>query len=90
MAEALTPGCAPSILITFISMVLFKYDKGALDGCEVFMFGGQEGLQKFLVIMAVLCVPVLLLGKPILLKIQMNKNKNHAVSSCCSISAVGL
>lgn len=77
---ALTPGCAPSILITFIGMVLFKYDNyDKHDGCDPYMFGGQVGLQKFLVIMAVLCVPVLLLGKPILLKMQMNKNKNHAV-----------
>ena len=60
-------------------MVLMKYDKEPLPGCEtVYMFGGQEGLQKFLVIFAVLCVPVLLLGKPIYLKMQMKKN-SHAV-----------
>jgi len=53
-SQALTPGCAPSILITFIGMVLMKYDKEPLPGCEtVYMFGGQEGLQKFLVIFAV-------------------------------------
>jgi V-type H+-transporting ATPase subunit a len=40
-AEALTPGCAPSILITFIGMVLFKYDTVALDGCENYMYPGQ-------------------------------------------------
>jgi len=74
----LTPGCAPSILITFIGMVLFKYDKQDQGGCKVNMYDGQEGLQKFMVVLAVLCVPVLLLGKPLLLKIQMNKNRNHA------------
>jgi len=40
--KALSPGCAPSILITFIGMVLFKYDKSALQGCETpYMFSGQ-------------------------------------------------
>jgi len=84
--QALTPGCAPSILITFIGMVLFKYDKEPLKGCEtVYMFGGQEGLQKFMVVIAVLCVPVLLLGKPFYMKMQLNKahsalpNQNGAV-----------
>lgn len=37
----LTPGCAPSILITFIGMVLFKYDKGAGGDCDPYMYPGQ-------------------------------------------------
>ena len=39
-------GCAPSVLITFINMVLFKSEK-PLDGCEsVYMMGGfQQYLQ---------------------------------------------
>lgn len=40
----------------------------------------QETLQKILLILAVLSVPVLLLGKPILFKMNSNKQKNHAVS----------
>lgn len=76
--QALTPGCAPSILITFIGMVLFKYDTVALDGCENYMYPGQVTLQKIMIIAAVLVVPILLFGKPILFKMEMNKAKNHA------------
>lgn len=36
-----SPACAPSILITFINMVLFK-DSKALEHCDtVYMFAGQ-------------------------------------------------
>lgn len=36
-----SPACAPSILITFINMVLFK-DAVALEHCDtVYMFAGQ-------------------------------------------------
>ncbi len=31
------------------------------------MYGGQEGFQKFLLVIALLCVPVLLFGKPYLI-----------------------
>uniref|UniRef100_A0A182R8D8 V-type proton ATPase subunit a n=1 Tax=Anopheles funestus TaxID=62324 RepID=A0A182R8D8_ANOFN len=60
-------GCAPSILITFINMVLFKAPEVSTGDCSPFMFAGQEGLQKFLVIVALLCVPWMLLAKPILI-----------------------
>ncbi|EAT44941.1 AAEL003743-PA [Aedes aegypti] len=59
-------GCAPSILITFINMVLFKAPEKGVE-CSPFMFAGQEGLQKFLVIIALLCVPWMLLAKPIMI-----------------------
>lgn len=76
---ALTPGCAPSILITFIGMVLFKYDTQPLENCvTVYMFPGQVVLQKIMIIVAVLMVPILLFGKPILFKIEQNRSKNHA------------
>ncbi|XP_035902951.1 V-type proton ATPase 116 kDa subunit a1 isoform X2 [Anopheles stephensi] len=60
-------GCAPSILITFINMVLFKAPDESSGDCSPFMFAGQQGLQKFLVIVALLCVPWMLLAKPILI-----------------------
>jgi len=57
-----------------------KYDKEPLPGCEtVYMFGGQEGLQKFMVVIALLCVPVLLLGKPFYVRMQMKKNSHAAL-----------
>uniref|UniRef100_A0A8D3C583 V-type proton ATPase subunit a n=1 Tax=Scophthalmus maximus TaxID=52904 RepID=A0A8D3C583_SCOMX len=52
---------APSILIHFINMFLMQG-----DGVPP-LYPGQTGLQIFLVVIAVLSVPVLLLGKPIYL-----------------------
>lgn len=68
--------CAPSILITFINMVLLATPKvkDPKDPCEEFMYGGQFGLQRFLVVIALLCVPVLLLAKPIMI---MRGRKQH-------------
>ncbi|XP_033214483.1 V-type proton ATPase 116 kDa subunit a isoform X2 [Belonocnema kinseyi] len=58
------PTCAPSVLITFINMMLFKHSKVA-DGCSEYMFDGQSELQKICVFAALLCVPVMLFGKPL-------------------------
>lgn len=52
---------APSILIHFINMFLMQSD--AVQP----LYPGQTGLQVFLVVLAVLSVPVLLVGKPIYL-----------------------
>uniref|UniRef100_A0AAX7VGC6 V-type proton ATPase subunit a n=1 Tax=Astatotilapia calliptera TaxID=8154 RepID=A0AAX7VGC6_ASTCA len=53
---------APSILIHFINMFIMQDDSSLKP-----LYPGQNGLQIFLVIIAVLSVPVLLLGKPIYL-----------------------
>ncbi|XP_066545856.1 V-type proton ATPase 116 kDa subunit a 2 isoform X1 [Amia ocellicauda] len=53
---------APSILIHFINMFLFQGNEGMQP-----LYPGQTGLQVFLVVIAVLSVPVLLLGKPLYL-----------------------
>jgi len=65
-------GCAPSVLITFINMVLFKSEP-ALEGCEtVYMMGPfQKYLQYLLVIGSVACIPIMLLVKPLF------KRKQH-------------
>ncbi|XP_061585132.1 V-type proton ATPase 116 kDa subunit a [Cololabis saira] len=52
---------APSILIHFINMFLMQ-DQGLQP-----LYPGQTGLQVFLLVIAVLSVPVLLLGKPVYL-----------------------
>merc|ERR1712088_216365 len=59
---ASSQGCAPSVLITFINMVLFKSEE-PLEGCEtVYMMGGfQHFLQVVLVIASVVCIPVMIL-----------------------------
>jgi len=65
-------GCAPSVLITFINMVLFK-SEDPLPGCEsVYMMGGfQKYLQYLLVIGSVACIPIMLFVKPLV------KRKQH-------------
>ncbi|XP_068157461.1 V-type proton ATPase 116 kDa subunit a 1 isoform X3 [Drosophila tropicalis] len=56
--------CAPSILITFIDMVLFNTPKTPPEGCKVYMFWGQSFIQTVFVLVALACIPVMLLGKP--------------------------
>uniref|UniRef100_A0A672RPZ3 V-type proton ATPase subunit a n=1 Tax=Sinocyclocheilus grahami TaxID=75366 RepID=A0A672RPZ3_SINGR len=53
---------APSILLLFINMMLFDYQSE-----HVLLYRGQKGVQIFLVLTAVLMVPVLLLVKPFLI-----------------------
>ncbi|XP_037885704.1 V-type proton ATPase 116 kDa subunit a1 isoform X3 [Glossina fuscipes] len=57
--------CAPSILITFIDMVLFNTPKPVPEPCEVYMFGGQHFFQTIFVLVALACIPVMLLAKPL-------------------------
>jgi len=68
-----TERCAPSILITFINMVLFKTNEKDSGECDRYMYWGQEGIQHTLVVVAVICVPWMLLVKPL-----ANKNKPKA------------
>lgn len=62
--QPFSPGCAPSVLIYFINMMLFGENK-ALEGCEAFMYSGQEAVQKYSVFVALACIPWMLLGKPL-------------------------
>lgn len=64
-----SPGCAPSVLILFINMMLFGSTE-VQEGCKEFMFEGQYMLQVILVLIAVLCIPWMLLGHPIYVLIQ--------------------
>ncbi|CAH1405957.1 unnamed protein product [Nezara viridula] len=73
-----SPYCAPSILITFINMVLFK-PSTPLPKCEVNMYAGQDFLQKLLVVIALICIPWMLLAKPII--IMRGKKKEHQLLS---------
>ncbi|XP_016982725.1 V-type proton ATPase 116 kDa subunit a1 isoform X2 [Drosophila rhopaloa] len=67
--------CAPSILITFIDMVLFNTPKPPPDHCETYMFFGQHFIQVLFVLVAVGCIPVMLLAKPLLI-MQARKQAN--------------
>ncbi|KAL6462954.1 hypothetical protein MHYP_G00293760 [Metynnis hypsauchen] len=53
---------APSILLIFINMMLFSYQTD-----DKFLYSGQKALQMFLVLQALLMVPVMLLIKPLLI-----------------------
>lgn len=59
-----SPGCAPSVLIMFIDMMLMQSTE-APNGCEAYMFSGQRIMQMVLVGLAVVCIPWMLLGKPL-------------------------
>ncbi|KAH8271042.1 hypothetical protein KR018_001642 [Drosophila ironensis] len=65
----LSPACAPSILILFINMIL-QGSQDTPEPCEEFMFDGQKTLQQIFVIIAVICIPWMLLGKPIYIIIK--------------------
>uniref|UniRef100_A0A8C6PK18 V-type proton ATPase subunit a n=1 Tax=Nothobranchius furzeri TaxID=105023 RepID=A0A8C6PK18_NOTFU len=68
---------APSILIHFINMFLMQRDAGDARGAPRPLYPGQTGLQVFLVVIAVLSVPVLLLGKPVYLNWFKNGSRRH-------------
>lgn len=64
--------CAPSILITFINMVLFKSNE-AEPGCSGYMYGGQKTIQKLLVVVSLICVPWMLFAKPFAMRREHNQ-----------------
>ncbi|KAG5671626.1 hypothetical protein PVAND_001819 [Polypedilum vanderplanki] len=69
--------CAPSILITFINMVLFKESTVLTESCETpYMYSGQAGIQRLLVLSAFVCVPWMLFAKPIII-MQERKKRQH-------------
>ena len=62
--------CAPSILITFINMVLFKDNNAEMDEVDkefcttAYMYAGQKHIQRLLVLIGLICIPWMLLVKP--------------------------
>uniref|UniRef100_A0A224X7A5 V-type proton ATPase subunit a n=1 Tax=Panstrongylus lignarius TaxID=156445 RepID=A0A224X7A5_9HEMI len=79
--------CAPSVLIMFINMMLVKTpedkepDKPPEDKCDLFMYSGQHTVQLILLLLAVLCIPVMLLGKPMYILLCSGRRKNRKVGS---------
>lgn len=69
---AYTPACAPSVLIFFINMMLFK-SSVVPDGCKEFMFEEQGVIQRTFVYISLLCIPWMLLGKPLYIMMQRKK-----------------
>lgn len=80
-ARPFNSDCAPSILITFINMVLFKSpeipDPNDQLACSPYMFMGQSFLQTLLILSALVCIPWMLLAKPVHI---MRSRKEAAVN----------
>ncbi|XP_012548934.2 V-type proton ATPase 116 kDa subunit a 1 isoform X1 [Bombyx mori] len=68
--------CAPQILILFIDMFLWTKTKPVGANCDAYMFNKQELVQKILMIIAISCIPLLLLGTPVYLYCT-NKKKTQ-------------
>uniref|UniRef100_A0A8C7WR70 V-type proton ATPase subunit a n=1 Tax=Oryzias sinensis TaxID=183150 RepID=A0A8C7WR70_9TELE len=64
--DARTSKDAPSLLIAFINMFLFQYS----DPSNKPLYRGQMGLQIFLVMIALACVPCMLIVKTLVLRRQ--------------------
>lgn len=71
---AYSQGCAPSVLILFINMMLFSSTE-PLEGCKEHMFDAQATVQRVFVLVGLCCIPVMLLGKPLYL-LAAGKKKN--------------
>uniref|UniRef100_A0A0K8SPP4 V-type proton ATPase subunit a n=1 Tax=Lygus hesperus TaxID=30085 RepID=A0A0K8SPP4_LYGHE len=73
--------CAPSVLIMFINMVLMSKpvdktpDIPDDQKCDLWMYEGQDLVQKSLLALALLCIPVMLIAKPVYL--ISFKKKSH-------------
>ncbi|CAF1652535.1 unnamed protein product, partial [Adineta ricciae] len=65
---------APSLLIHLINMILVTYPDEPASSRQ--FYSGQKPFQTFLILIAVICIPWLLLGKPIY-RIMMNKRRAH-------------
>jgi len=57
-------------------MVLFKTET-ALPGCDVNMFPIQKNLEMIFLVVALLCIPWILLGKPLYIKYQRRNRVNY-------------
>lgn len=89
-APPYSAGCAPSILITFIDMVLGNTPKTPLPGCESYMFGGQSFFQKLFRFIALCCIPVMLLGKPLKIIQQRRQANRQNLTGATSDAEVGM
>ncbi|CAG9773066.1 unnamed protein product [Ceutorhynchus assimilis] len=72
--------CAPSVLIYFINMMLFKGADKTHEDCDAYMFDLQTTVEKIFIFGALLCIPVMLLGKPIYIMVGRKSTKKHHVN----------
>ncbi|XP_070498169.1 V-type proton ATPase 116 kDa subunit a 1-like isoform X2 [Chironomus tepperi] len=77
LEQPYSPGCAPSVLIMFINMMLFKKTP-PLAGCDEYMYPHQDLIQKSFVFISLLCIPWMLLGKPFYIMCTRKKTNKVA------------
>lgn len=68
--------CAPSLLITFINMLMFKKSE-LLENCDPFLYPNQELVQMVLIFLALTCVPWMLFIKPLYINFKRKPNKKE-------------
>lgn len=75
--------CAPSLLIGLINMFMMKYpNPGDKDvDCSLWpWYKGQQAFQSFLIVLVIICVPWMLLVKPLILYLR-NKNTSFPLTN---------
>jgi len=78
--------CAPSILITFINMVLFKTNEFEPECETAYMYAGQKWIQRLLVLIALCTIPWMLLVKPFM---QMREHNQKASARRQNVNGSG-
>ncbi|OQR67522.1 V-type proton ATPase 116 kDa subunit a isoform 1-like [Tropilaelaps mercedesae] len=82
--------CAPSLLLMLINMFMFQYKEVDTDNeskCIDFpLYEGQETVQKVFVIIAVICIPWMLLVKPFMLKHRHSRATSMRASSTAPLN----
>ncbi|XP_041371566.1 V-type proton ATPase 116 kDa subunit a1-like [Gigantopelta aegis] len=77
---------APSLLIGTINMFLFQYPEENSDEPKL-LYTHQKGLQGFLVVMAVLCVPWMLFVKPFYMRYKFQHGQMPVLNPTPSLSS---
>ncbi|XKL66950.1 hypothetical protein PGB90_010370 [Kerria lacca] len=75
-----SPTCAPSVLITFINMMLYKKNTENVLPCQPYMFQYQDQLQTIFLIISLCCIPIMLAGKPIYIMISKRRMQKRRYS----------
>ncbi|XP_076292008.1 V-type ATPase subunit a family protein Vha100-2 isoform X1 [Lasioglossum baleicum] len=78
--HAYSPTCAPSVLITFINMIL-QGEATMAEGCSQYMFPGQAIVQYVCIGIAIVCIPVMLFGKPVYFLISKRSKSRGKVQN---------
>lgn len=82
--------CAPSVLITFINMVLFSANPPVDECGSPYLFSGQHELQQAFVVIAIVCIPVLLFAKPAYLTMKKRSKPAHRAAKVGPAECTGV